>query len=147
MSLLHFSIAKHVQIMLEEIAKILTKFSYKKSSVKKCLTNVSETLGKVLLFQKSMSACDCSPQEMSRVIRILNELVRSQAPTPLICRMIQVTHYIIIIYRKYKLNVKESTFYTRTYRVTRFHRFRNHRSQKYQWRNHRKAYFISSQNY
>jgi hypothetical protein len=50
-----------------------------------------ETLGKVLTFQKAMSACECSPQEMSRVIRIVNELVRSQAPTPLICRMIQVT--------------------------------------------------------
>jgi hypothetical protein len=51
---------------------------------------VSDTLTKVLTFQKAMLACECSPQEMSRGVRILNELARSQSPTPLVCRMIQV---------------------------------------------------------
>ena len=50
----------------------------------------SETLVKVLTFQKAMAACDCTPQEMSRVIRIINEILRNQAPTPIVCRMIQV---------------------------------------------------------
>lgn len=49
-----------------------------------------DLLAKVLTFQKAMSACECTPQEMSRAIRIINEIVRSQAPVPLVCRMIQV---------------------------------------------------------
>ena len=42
-----------------------------------------------MTFQKAMSACDITSQQMSRVVRILNELVRSEASTPLVCRMIQ----------------------------------------------------------
>jgi hypothetical protein len=65
--------------------------------IKKCLDNVKlsvDSLTKILTFQKVMSVAGCTPQEVSRVVKVLNEMSRSGAPAALLCKTVQVSRFI-----------------------------------------------------